>query len=234
MAIGPLAPVARQQFFDDLGAPLAGGKLYTFLSGTGTQSSIYTDAGLTVAHPNPAILDAAGRITIYMRPDVPQWWKLATATAGVGEFVWTVDPVTPPNLIVPTADTFQLFEFGGNSATSFSNTSYPAGAGFDKTHAGTAALAIDPVNIPSGSYFLRAMFIGSQVSVSIMDLSAGSPDTPLATAGPGTSTPAPGLMQSGLITFPAGGSTHRFGIKVKLGSGSGTVWGVKLSKSLPT
>lgn len=232
MATGALAPCPKFQFFDDAGVPLAGGKIYTFVSGSGTQSPIYTDAALSVAHPNPAILDAAGRITIYMTPGVSQLWKMATATAGPGVFLWEVDPVTPPNLITPTADIFQLFEFGGSSTTSFSNTTYPSGAGFDKTHAGTAVLAIDPANIPAGAYFIRAMLIGAIVDVSLVDLSV-APDTPIATAS-GTSSPAPGLFQSGQITFPTGGATHRFGIKVKLGSGSGTVWGVKLSRSLPT
>lgn len=236
MANGPLAPIPRMQFFDDLGAPLAGGKIYTFLTGSGTQSPIYTDAALSVAHPNPAILDAAGRITIYMTPNVSQLWQIATATALPGVFLYQVDPVTPPNIIAPIADQFQLFEFAGSSTTTFANTTYPAGATFDKLHVGTAVLAIDPDTLPTGiTYVIRAMVLGTNVSVGVVDLSGGSPDTPIATATGNfpTGVGTPGLIESGVITFPAGGSTHRFGIKVKVASGNGTVWSVKLSQPMP-
>lgn len=43
------------------GRPLAGAKLYTFVTGTSTPKAVFTDAGLSVAHTNPVIADAAGR-----------------------------------------------------------------------------------------------------------------------------------------------------------------------------
>lgn len=51
------------QFFDDNGAPLAGGKVYTYTAtGTfATQKATYTTEAGDVEHANPIILDSAGR-----------------------------------------------------------------------------------------------------------------------------------------------------------------------------
>lgn len=50
------------QLFDNNGAPLAGGKIYSYYAGTTTPLATYTsDTGIT-AHTNPIILNAAGRV----------------------------------------------------------------------------------------------------------------------------------------------------------------------------
>lgn len=53
---------AGQQFFDNNGNPLSGGKLYSYAAGTTTPQVTYTTAAGNVAHTNPIILDAAGRV----------------------------------------------------------------------------------------------------------------------------------------------------------------------------
>jgi hypothetical protein len=53
---------AGQQFFDNNGVMLTGGKLFTYLAGTTTPYATYTSAAGNVAHTNPIILDAAGRV----------------------------------------------------------------------------------------------------------------------------------------------------------------------------
>jgi len=59
--LSPLAG-AGQQFFDDSGVPLAGGKLYSYQAGTTTPQVTYTTAAGNVPHSNPIILNAAGRV----------------------------------------------------------------------------------------------------------------------------------------------------------------------------
>lgn len=54
---------AGAQFFDDNGNPLSGGKIYTYNAGTTTPYATYTTANGQIAHSNPIILDAAGRIS---------------------------------------------------------------------------------------------------------------------------------------------------------------------------
>lgn len=60
-----LSPIggAGWQFFDNNGVPLAGGKLYTYDAGTTNPQTTYTSSSGAIAHTNPIILDAAGRVS---------------------------------------------------------------------------------------------------------------------------------------------------------------------------
>ena len=59
--LSPVGGVAAQ-FFTNTGAVLTGGKIYTYLAGTTTPATTYTTSVGNVAHTNPIILDAAGRV----------------------------------------------------------------------------------------------------------------------------------------------------------------------------
>lgn len=79
-----LAPTLKQRFFDANGAPLVGGKLYSYVTGTTTPKATYTDESLGAANANPIILDANGEANVWLDSglyrfaltdslDVPQW-----------------------------------------------------------------------------------------------------------------------------------------------------------------
>jgi hypothetical protein len=53
---------AGQQFFDNNGNPLSGGKLYSYEAGTTTPQTTYTSASGATAHTNTIVLDSAGRV----------------------------------------------------------------------------------------------------------------------------------------------------------------------------
>ena len=53
---------AGQQFFDNSGVPLSGGKLYSYAAGTTTPQTTYTSASGSTPLANPIILDSAGRV----------------------------------------------------------------------------------------------------------------------------------------------------------------------------
>jgi hypothetical protein len=55
----------RKQFFDNNGNPLAGGKIYTYVTGTGTPKATYVSPS-GAANTNPIILDSAGRADIWL------------------------------------------------------------------------------------------------------------------------------------------------------------------------
>lgn len=57
-------PVAR--FFNAAGAPLAGGKVYTYAAGTTTPLASYTDSTALVQNTNPVILDSTGSAPIWI------------------------------------------------------------------------------------------------------------------------------------------------------------------------
>ncbi len=51
-----------KQFFDGVGFPEAGSKLYFYESGTTTLATTYSDSAETIPNPNPVIMDAEGRM----------------------------------------------------------------------------------------------------------------------------------------------------------------------------
>lgn len=61
-----LAPDFEQQFFDNNGDPLSGGKVYSYEAGTTTPQATYTDSSGGTPNANPVILDSSGRATIWL------------------------------------------------------------------------------------------------------------------------------------------------------------------------
>jgi hypothetical protein len=53
---------AGAQFFTNSGSPLTGGLIYSYAAGTTTPLTTYTSSSGAIAHPNPIILDSAGRV----------------------------------------------------------------------------------------------------------------------------------------------------------------------------
>jgi hypothetical protein len=74
---------AGQQFFDDNGSPLTGGKLYSYAAGTTTPQATYTSASGSTAHSNPIVLNAAGRVAtgeIWVTAGINYKFVLKTST----------------------------------------------------------------------------------------------------------------------------------------------------------
>lgn len=51
-----------QQFFDNDGRPLSGGRIFSYQAGTTTPAATFTTSAGNIAHPNPIVLDSAGRV----------------------------------------------------------------------------------------------------------------------------------------------------------------------------
>jgi hypothetical protein len=83
-------PVIRA--IDGNGFPIAGAKLYFFLTGTLTPTAVYTSASLATAHPNPMVADGGGLFApAYLDPSVT--YRLQLKTNG-GALIEDVDPVS--------------------------------------------------------------------------------------------------------------------------------------------
>lgn len=59
-------PNVRVYFADENGAPLVGGKVYTYAAGSGTPKATYTTKAATVENTNPVVLDARGEADIWL------------------------------------------------------------------------------------------------------------------------------------------------------------------------
>ena len=85
-----LTPSPKMQFFDANGNPLAGGKLYTYASGTSTPLTSYTDYTGNTANTNPIILDSRGEVDLWLGTAT---YRLVLETAA-NVLIWTVDGVS--------------------------------------------------------------------------------------------------------------------------------------------
>lgn len=85
-----LTPTPKQQFFDANGAPLVGGKLYTYQAGTTTPLVSYVDSSGLVANTNPVILNSRGEADVWLGGEAYKF-KLTTST---DVEIWTVDNIT--------------------------------------------------------------------------------------------------------------------------------------------
>lgn len=64
--VSPFMGIGNAQFFDNNGAPLTAGVLYSYQAGTTTQQATYTDyTGLT-QNPNPIPFSSGARVTIWL------------------------------------------------------------------------------------------------------------------------------------------------------------------------
>jgi hypothetical protein len=87
-----ILPKAETQFFDNNGAPLAGGIVYTYVVGTTTAKTTWQDPAGTIENANPITLDSGGRALIFGVGAYRQ-----QVYDDVGNLIW--DQVTaPPSL----------------------------------------------------------------------------------------------------------------------------------------
>jgi hypothetical protein len=86
-----LMPQGKQQYFSTAGAPLVGGKVWTYQAGSTTPLATYSDAAGTIPNANPVILDSRGEASIFFSAAA---YKVALQDS-TGASIWTQD-----NLVV--------------------------------------------------------------------------------------------------------------------------------------
>lgn len=225
-----LTPSPVQTFLDDEGAPIALGKVYTYEAGPGLipADTFSDDAG--TPHTNPIILPASARVAIYLGE---RSYKFVVKTA-LGVTVWTQDNIASVAFSPNAGLVSEIFAFIGDPNSPVTDTTYPAGAGYDKLHAGSAIWAIDSALL-QGSYTLESMLKSDgsvTVTLALVNLSDGAPDTPLITVA-SSSPVGERIRAGGTITFPAGGATKNYGIKAKVSAaGYGFCWAARIVRTV--
>ncbi len=66
MATGSLSPSPWLTVLDANGHPVSGALINTYIAGTTTPQTTYTDVGLTVANANPIVADSSGRYVAFL------------------------------------------------------------------------------------------------------------------------------------------------------------------------
>jgi hypothetical protein len=96
-----LFPLAKQKFFDNNGAPLAGGKIFTYQAGTTTKLGTFTDSTGGTPNSNPIICNARGECDIWI--PLNTGYKIVVApptdTDPPTAAIWSVDNVVNSQLL---------------------------------------------------------------------------------------------------------------------------------------
>lgn len=118
-----LLPEGRQSFTTPTGAPLVGGRLYTFAAGTSTPKATYADAAATVPNTNPVVLDARGEALVY-------WvgaYKVELRAAD-NSLIWTTDNVYGSDVAVSELEAALALPTGAGKSGYSEAETYPAGS----------------------------------------------------------------------------------------------------------
>jgi hypothetical protein len=103
------APVFSSR--DNLGFPLVGGKLFTYVAGTTTPQATYVDSTQTTPNTNPVILNYRGEAFLWLDPTLGYKFVLQDA---FGNLIWTEDNIpgsafaSAGNLIPTVTNAFSL------------------------------------------------------------------------------------------------------------------------------
>src|SRR5262245_1215974 len=102
MAVGYAAPLGKFIAFTAAGLPLAGGKVWTYQTGTSTPTTTWSDQPLTVPNTNPVILDSAGRADIWIADASVMIYKFVVQDSN-GVEMYTQNGISVPAAATTTA-----------------------------------------------------------------------------------------------------------------------------------
>jgi hypothetical protein len=132
-----LSPPPKTQFLDASGAPLVGGKVYTYAAGTTTPQATYTTSAGTVPNANPVILNARGEADIWYDNGVSYKVVLRDSADAT---IWTVD-----NIVIAGSMATQ-----NANAVNITGGTIGSGVTFNGNTTGTAANVTGVVAIANG------------------------------------------------------------------------------------
>jgi hypothetical protein len=95
--VSPFGGLGQAQFFDNSGAPLIAGVLYSYQAGTSTQQATYTDSTGTVQNVNPITFGSGARVAIWLTTAQNYKFVLCQFNDGpfcsAGDILFSVDNV---------------------------------------------------------------------------------------------------------------------------------------------
>ncbi|MEK9722052.1 MAG: hypothetical protein VW405_01030 [Rhodospirillaceae bacterium] len=123
MATGSIMPAPVFTGLDSNGDPVNGGLLYTYVAGTTTAQTTYSDVGLTTANANPVVLDSAGRATVFLTPGSSFKFVLKDSA---GSTLWTADNI---NAVPASSAALDIDGTAGEALTEGDVVALSSGAG---------------------------------------------------------------------------------------------------------
>jgi hypothetical protein len=118
---GVIATIPKFAFLTQNGAPLSGGTMEIYLSGTSTPSPSWQDEELTILNTNPIVLDSRGECMIWLQADLRYKFVLKNS---VGVVQWTQNNIVGGNIAGDPS--FSIFAAAIYAATTEAETSAAA------------------------------------------------------------------------------------------------------------
>ena len=164
---------AGAQFSDANGAPLTGGLIYTYLSGTTTPVTTYTSRDGTTNNTNPIVLDAAGRTPAEIWLDGGVLYKFILKTSAFVQ-IGSYDDI--PAINDTTTFSNLITVAGTNTLTGLATpalSGYAAGAQYSfiaqNTNTGAVTIDIDTLGVKSITKFgTTALAAGDIIAGALM------------------------------------------------------------------
>lgn len=173
-------------FTDNNGAPLAGGKVYTYAAGTTTPQASYTDSTGVTPASNPVVLDSAGKATIWLSG----YYKIVVTDAnGVAYPDMGADNITAigatgdMNTSVYDPNNIQEQLIGVAAVQSLSNKTLISPTLSGTPLSPTAALSVTTTQIATTAFVQT--IVGNHVTGFIPSAISGSSTTSIVTIGIG-------------------------------------------------
>ena len=109
----------RFKAFNIDGTVLASGKVYTYITGTSTPKTTYTNAGAGTPNANPVILDAHGEADIWGAVDAAYRIVIKDSSDSVISTTDNINPIQNPQTLGANLDTngFSIVSTGSNDIT---------------------------------------------------------------------------------------------------------------------
>lgn len=207
--LSPLAG-AGWQFFDDNGATLTGGLLYTYAAGTTTPLTSYSDSTGATPNANPIVLDSAGRVSGEVWLTTGSNYKFVLKTSA-GVTIWTND-----NIAGVPASSVSSVRINGSTSGYVDLVTVPvAGANTITFPAATGTVLLDPNTAFTGTTTFETISATKDISGRTLNAS-GSITVGSYLYGSGT----------GQFKIPAGTTAQRAGAFSCLGVITGTTLSV--------
>jgi len=175
-----LSPTAKMAFTTAAGTPLVGGMLYTYIAGTTTPQTTYTDSSATVANTNPIVLDSRGEADLWLGGAL---YKFILKDAD-NALIWSVDNISAPTSAVSPV-------LSGNVVID-SDTSSPA-LKITQTGSGLVLQVQDSTDPDATPFVIN--------SIGRVGIGTSAPASALEIAAPGVFTGAWAYMPAGTVSL---------------------------------
>lgn len=109
----------RFKAWDTDGTPLASGKVYTYVTGTSTPATTYTDGAGGTSNANPVILDSNGEADIWGSPGTIYRIVVKNSADSTLQTIDNVSPITPSSTLLGNLNTngYSIISSGSNNIT---------------------------------------------------------------------------------------------------------------------